>query len=406
MIAERTDDASAAIPEWEGERIPVPNSIAQETAELLALFFRPVEAWLKRGYLLSDVAVYRLQWFALRQKNAFVPSPRALVAESFGNFIILHSFNGSKANACLAHVLSALLSASIGSSVRSRPSAYLIAFEFPKPYPVQRFVAILHELTPENTEKILLNTLPKTSLFLFRFLHAAKRSGFISKDAQLHALSLQRIVETQKDSLAYREAFAELLHDKFAVSEVAELISGLRSHEITLQTHDADAKKLSSLAKDFLEFTGYGELFAPPEPTAQIVQAFKDNLLLKKTELACAHCAKKFSRKLSEVPPEPICPYCLSSQVTLGKYAEVLEKKAGRKTLSVSERAQYKEALRVASLSNAYGRKAIEALETYGVGPETAARVLKNLRQTDEDYYSDLLEAQKNFVRTKKYWRA
>ncbi|MGC8671536.1 MAG: hypothetical protein ACP5TJ_01420 [Candidatus Micrarchaeia archaeon] len=45
------------------------------------------------------------------------------------------------------------------------------------------------------------------------------------------------------------------------------------------------------------------------------------------------------------------------------------------------------------------------ALTTYGVGIETTARVLRMLRKSYRQLSVDLLNAQSNFVRTKKYWK-
>jgi hypothetical protein len=45
------------------------------------------------------------------------------------------------------------------------------------------------------------------------------------------------------------------------------------------------------------------------------------------------------------------------------------------------------------------------ALETFGVGPTTARRVLGRLHQTEDELVADLLEEQKRFLRTKGYWR-
>ncbi|RLG18409.1 hypothetical protein DRN67_04200 [Candidatus Micrarchaeota archaeon] len=58
-----------------------------------------------------------------------------------------------------------------------------------------------------------------------------------------------------------------------------------------------------------------------------------------------------------------------------------------------------------ASLVEAYGRRAALALSTYGVGSRTAARVLARLHKKESSLFADLLEAQKQFIRTKRYWQ-
>jgi len=66
---------------------------------------------------------------------------------------------------------------------------------------------------------------------------------------------------------------------------------------------------------------------------------------------------------------------------------------------------KYREAIREASLVEAYGSRALAAFSIYGIGTATAARVLRLLRKDHKQFIIDLIEAQKSFVRTKKYWK-
>ena len=50
-----------------------------------------------------------------------------------------------------------------------------------------------------------------------------------------------------------------------------------------------------------------------------------------------------------------------------------------------------------------YGRDALLALAGYGVGPDTAARILAKQKKEDELLW-EILEAEINYARTKKFW--
>jgi len=91
--------------------------------------------------------------------------------------------------------------------------------------------------------------------------------------------------------------------------------------------------------------------------------------------------------------------------LTLADYEEVFEKKNKKKLLTREEENKLREAKRVASLVSAYGRRALLALATFGVGPASAARVLARLQKTDDEFYADLLEAQKKFIKTRRFWQ-
>ena len=59
----------------------------------------------------------------------------------------------------------------------------------------------------------------------------------------------------------------------------------------------------------------------------------------------------------------------------------------------------------VAGLIATYGMRAVIALEVFGIGPETAARLLSRMHKNEHDLFYDLLVAQKTFIRTKSFWK-
>jgi ATP-dependent Lhr-like helicase len=72
--------------------------------------------------------------------------------------------------------------------------------------------------------------------------------------------------------------------------------------------------------------------------------------------------------------------------------------------LSKEDRVELKRLYTSASLVSAHGRKAVVALVARGVGPDTAARILRNLHETEEDFLRDLLAAEVNYARTRRFW--
>ena len=51
-----------------------------------------------------------------------------------------------------------------------------------------------------------------------------------------------------------------------------------------------------------------------------------------------------------------------------------------------------------------YGKKAVVAQTVYGIGPQTASRILAEMRDDEEAFYRDLLEAKIRFVTTRQFW--
>lgn len=347
IVVEPAREASAAIPDWVGEEIPVPFSVAQDV----------------RAHLGGE---------------AQGVTDGCFVAEVQKNLCVLHTFLGHKANEALSKAVSFLFSAQ-GVSVRSRASAYGILFEFSKDVPSERLRENLMRVRTPDLSSFLRANLPDSPLFLTRFVHVAKRFGLLRKDREYKAVSVKRLAQVMKDTVIAEEVFNELFYDKL---DPVSLSEKLPSELLFVRP-----EKWSRLSRQALESGGFSELFAPAEPTEQVVQALKEDLAQKKVKLRCSFCKQSFSKILGTFNPA-VCMYCQSSQV-------VPEEFFGKKEES-----------RVASLVSAYGQKALFALSVYGVGPETAARVLGRLHKKEEDFFFDLLSAQKDFIRTKKFWKA
>jgi len=431
VIVEATRDLEAAIPDWVGEEIPVSREVAEQTSELIKKLGEQASeraskehaneenknkehesnenkeheseerageetAQAEELYCSLD-ALNKMLEFSREQKKFFEPNANEIVIETNKNFAAVHCFAGTKANETLSRALGALLSASFGASVRSKASAYGFLLEFPKNVNGEKIKQAMQELSGRSLRAILNQTLPNSTLYRHKFVGVAKAFGVLRKDSELGGFGVRRLVEALRDTPVFKEALEETFFDKLDVQTAAE---ALGKKILVIQ----DRGEWSPLAKQFFDFGAFSELLIPPEPSSQVVQAFKQELLEKRVRLLCVYCSKTFGRTLSEYR-SLACPYCKSTQLTLADYEEVFEKKNKKKLLTREEENKLREAKRVASLVSAYGRRALLALATFGVGPASAARVLARLQKTDDEFYADLLEAQKKFIKTRRFWQ-
>lgn len=83
--------------------------------------------------------------------------------------------------------------------------------------------------------------------------------------------------------------------------------------------------------------------------------------------------------------------------------AKIIIKRLTGTKLSTDENHRFNRAWKVASLINNFGRKALIVLAGYGIGADTAARILRNYVD-DEGIYRSIYEAEKQYVMTHRFW--
>jgi ATP-dependent Lhr-like helicase len=85
--------------------------------------------------------------------------------------------------------------------------------------------------------------------------------------------------------------------------------------------------------------------------------------------------------------------------------AERCDKLLKRKRLSKDDRKEIEKMHLCADLVRVFGREAVIALSAHGIGESTAARILGKRRQTEEEFYMDIVDAEINYERTHRFWQ-
>jgi ATP-dependent Lhr-like helicase len=83
---------------------------------------------------------------------------------------------------------------------------------------------------------------------------------------------------------------------------------------------------------------------------------------------------------------------------------EILERKLKGEPIEENDRVLLAKSRRSADLVLSYGRRAVVAQCVYGVGPQTASRILAKMHDNERDFYKDLLEAKLHFITTRQFW--
>jgi ATP-dependent Lhr-like helicase len=385
VVVEESQEVKAAIPDWEGEEIPVTMEIAREASKSCVDF--------KSDFSSKETMEKTIEFANTNLK--FLNPSRITVETQGGNELVIHSFNGLKGN----QTLSKLLGIFYKEILRSRVTPYAIVIESEKPLNNQKIFQILKNLLRKDAE-LLDRSVIDSSSFRHRFIQVAKRFSLISRDWNAGNMGIKRIIHhLPLNSPIIEETFKEVYEgvlDKNALEKIC-----LEVEEGKLKVEMISPPDWTPLARIALEHGSHSELLAMQESAPQVIEAFKKNLQSKKIHLTCMYCNNNFYAELKE-NKKILCPYCGSKSVTLEKYRELFKlKKAGIPKMTVEN----EKAFQASGLINSYGVKALQALEVYGVGVQTAGRILLKSHTDENRFYEDLLEEQKKFLKNRQFWQ-
>ncbi len=393
---------AAAIPDWEGEDIPVTKEIAERTYELASKGLHSV-----KGIRIDKNITYALESFNNEQKKYFAIDPGVLQVEELDNYIIVHSPLGKLANTFFGRVLNLLIAADTGITPHMKVSQYAIIIDigFGKRPNMDRIMAVFKSTNLKALAENK-NVMRNSELFRYKFVQIAKAFGVVEKKANVTKSMANRIIDFYASSPIFEETLRDINKNYFDINSIIDLQERIKKGKTKVNIYYSSGSALAN--EIFKESYYYAELNSVARKDSVEVKEFEKKLIDKSVELYCTYCGFRSSRKISELAHEAkiACVSCGSTMVSLYKisYEEAVEKKKNKRRLSQGEEKEYREAMKVASLISSYGVRAIMALSTYGIGPGTAAMLLRRLRSDDNAFIADLLNAQKQFVRTKKFW--
>lgn len=378
------------VPYWEGENIPVD----YRTASRVGAF----RSMARDGSMsLSNRMIQELD---------FLPDDRTIHAESSRaqGTVVLHACFGTRTNSTLSTLLSSMLSSILGYAVESRSDAYRIVLTSNSRLTERLLCDVLHDSYDLDT--IIAASLAGTHNVNWKTWCVAKKFGVVGRAAVYERRAARFLYERYSGTPIVTEAVRELFHDKYDLHTTRRILGEIRDGGISVRWTDVD--KFSRLAEPILDHTAK-YYSSPSNMDRGIIDMVKKRLEKTTHRLVCARCGVwERSYRTCDIPDRLSCRHCKGRQITSTFHSDhdlsgIIRKKRRGGRLSPEERRRLDRAWKVSSLIESFGRTALVVLSGYGVGADTAARILRNMVD-EETLFRQIYEAERQYVMTRGFW--
>ncbi len=404
-----------AIPSWEGEVIPVPFMVAQYVGKIRGDIatgqYITQSTTSPIHLLLNDEAFAKVKDLLSRHhsKGYAIPTDQNILIECYENYAIIHSCFGNLVNETLAKLIASLLSSRLGINIGTQIDAYRIAFIAPTSLNATMIKKELLGISPNDIRVVLSETLRFTSLFAWRLWNVAKRFGIVSRDAEYQSRRARMLTSVLQHTPISDEALREIFVEKMDIPTAQQVLQQIHQGEITIDIAPTN-HEYSPLALPILDRIAPQDILRPLVPTSSLIEVIKERLELGRVRLTCIFSGDYNAvRNLRTLTETIRCPKCGSTLVAAlhphdVRVAAIVKKKLNKQELSSDEAREWERAWLNAGLVQTYGKRALRALVARGIGPITAVRILRRYHRTEDDFYMDIIRAERDYARTRMFW--
>lgn len=392
------------VPSWMGEDIPVPYSVAQEVGWLRSQIAKQMDV---NKYPCDKNSLNQLQHHIDNQlqRGYVIPDDKNITIEVEDRLMIVNICGGTKVNETLGRIISAFLAQSFGESIGITNDPYRIQLELPTRIPPTKIKDILLSIKPESIEYILHTVISNSTYLRWQLVHAARKFGALRKEYDAKNIGVRKLFTLFEHTPIFTEAVEKLIWDRMDVENTKIILQGIKNNDI--QIHIQGLSPIGLAGSETMR-----GLMVPKRADRTILLALKKRLEDTSVTFACVNCNKKWGSRVDRIQTKPRCPRCDAIKIAVlprhreGEF-DLLTKRSINK--------QQKELQRIhknASLVLTYGKPAIIALMGRGIGPDTAARILRgtdpfSLKSSEEAeirFLRDIHKAEVHYARTRGFW--
>jgi ATP-dependent Lhr-like helicase len=416
------EDPTAAVPGWDGEILPLPYELAIETAQLR----REIATRLENSSPGSIVKGLEEEWpteiFALKKiveelaehrgMGAAIPHDHQILVEGFDHYLIFHLCFGERVNKTFGEIFEELMLRH--GYVRNWWSdGYRILFELTTntvDLDLNELVEYLFHNTQEIYAGAMRSVLHRHFPFGYYMKFVAERFGALRRGLMMNGEQLKELALKFRMTPMYDETLreAQMLHVDF--ERAKQILDDVQNGRIAISMFK-DREKPTPIAYHILnKHLDAPELVAPDIVAKDTIDRMRVSLGNEIVNLLCFECSTLTeSVRVNSLEQKPRCSKCGSGLLAVLFWnvqfvAKALQKKRRQEKLEQDEEQALVRARRSADLVLSYGRRAVIAQCVYGVGPQTASKILAKMHDNDADFYKDLLDAKLKFIVTRPFW--
>ena len=383
----------SAVPKWEGTKIPVDLLTANKVGQL--------RTKAKDGLMkFSNNVISELKFDTIPDEKTIVVESKRTEEE-----IVLHACFGTKINSTIATLLATLIESKLGYIVRPRSDDYRICLSSRKRISEN---LLFDELTGQLDIYDIMSIAVKNTIdLLWKTWCTAKQFGKDLSGTTFTQNEARWLYTNQKHTPIVKEALRELFHEKFDLLGAESILEKIRNKEISVVW--VDTKNFSALAEPILDHTTKS-FPSPVDIDPAILELVKKRLVKTKHRLVCARCGIWQKLATPEDMPNTLrCKYCKGQQITATYSTDldlqkIIQKKYRGEKLSQEEKHKRDRAWKIANLLETFGNTALIVLSGYGVGADTAARILRNMIDEEDYLYKQIMTAEKQYALTRGFW--
>jgi len=418
------NDPTAAIPGWDGQILPVPGELAVRVGEYRNQIDKlldehktraPVVEKFSRLWPADPYGVRRVveEIETHRATGAPVPTNERVLIEGFDRYIIIHTHFGDVLNFTLGEVIEELFR-----------RQGLVRMWWWDSY------RILYEMTADTAdldlEDLFLNqafgvdepvlggachgVLHRHFPWELQMKQIAERFGALSRGRLMYGGAMKELQVRFRLTPIYDETIREAQVERADFEGVKKIFKQIKERNMDVRFFRSKDKPTPLAYHLLYRHVDIPELIAPENVAADNMARLRISIEGRAIDLLCFDCASLTTEiAIANLPEHPYCQKCRSALLapvfwSSAYVTSVLQKKRSKQSLDESEQKALTRARRSADLVIAYGKRAVIAQSVYGIGPQTASRVLAKMHESDDEFYKDLLEAKLQFITTRPYW--